>query len=158
MTSVQLNSCPLNPYKMSYSDIKWCYDIWKCTEWLSCFYKGYRIPIYKKHGIHYWFSRQQNHNKTSDIITSDFEKKKKKDCCIMILYVLIRKPVTSSKFISLAVQSNPRHLLNNSVQTVSFKWHHFLANTFVRFGYKKTHWAGCRVFLTEKCEKTEMYR
>lgn len=55
------------------------------------------------------------------ILSLQILKKKKKDCCIMILYVLIRKPVTSSKFISLAVQSNPRHLLNNSVQTVSFK-------------------------------------
>jgi len=39
----------------------------------------------------------------------------------MILRMLIIKPVTFSKFISLAVQSNPKHLLDNSVKTVQIQ-------------------------------------
>jgi len=59
----------------------------------------------------------------------------------MILRMLIIKPVTFSKFISLAVQSNPKHLLDNSVKTVQIQVTSlpFLPAhlTLTVFGYKK---------------------
>lgn len=46
----------------------------------------------------------------------------------MILCMLMRKPATFSKFISLEVQNNPRHLLNNNkdsqLQVTSLPYQH----------------------------------